>query len=107
MFGIFVSVFSSFIHFSWYLVERNEGFHVLKGQETKLTLCISRNDSSEVDLLQQQGSLWSERITERAVHYFLQADIFVYFTLVRASEMFDYCLEIDDCKGFSTAIKFP
>lgn len=52
-------------------VKRNEGFLLLKGKETKLTLCISRDDSSEVDLLQQPGSLWSEGIMERAVHYFL------------------------------------
>lgn len=42
------------------LVKRNEGFLLLKVKETKLTLCISANNSSEVDLLQQQGSLWSE-----------------------------------------------
>lgn len=52
-------------------VERNEGFLLLKGEETKLTLCISRNDSNEVDLPQQEGPLWSEGITERALRYFL------------------------------------
>lgn len=36
------------------LVKRNEGFLLLKVKETKLTLCISANNSSEVDLLQQR-----------------------------------------------------
>lgn len=58
--------FSSLFHQSLgILVDRNEGFLLLKGKETELTLHISRNNSSEVDWLQQQGSLWSERIMER------------------------------------------
>ena len=68
----FLFNFSSFFPISLGIsVERNEGFLLLKGEGTELTLCINWNDFDEVDLPHQQGSLWSEWITETAVHYFL------------------------------------
>lgn len=64
-----VIFFFSFFPSLGIFIERNEGFLLLKGKETKLTLCISRNDSNEVDLPQQEGPLWSEGIMERALHF--------------------------------------